>query len=73
MAIALVGCYKGFTISVAGGAEGVGKATTGSAVVSLMLILVLGRATEPSAIYSSATEIGDYRGTILGGPIILGL
>ena len=41
MAIALVGCYKGFTISVAGGAEGVGKATTGSAVVSLMLILVL--------------------------------
>ena len=41
MAIALVGCYKGFTISIAGGAEGVGKATTGSAVVSLMLILVL--------------------------------
>jgi phospholipid/cholesterol/gamma-HCH transport system permease protein len=41
MAIALVGCYKGFTISIAGGAEGVGKATTGSAVASLMIILVL--------------------------------
>ncbi len=41
MAIALVGCYKGFTISIAGGAEGVGKATTGSAVASLMIILIL--------------------------------
>ena len=41
MAIALVGCYKGFTISVTGGAEGVGKATTGSAVASLMIILAL--------------------------------
>jgi phospholipid/cholesterol/gamma-HCH transport system permease protein len=41
MAIASVGCYKGFTISSAGGAEGVGRATTGSAVTSLILILVL--------------------------------
>ncbi|RKU26882.1 ABC transporter permease [Candidatus Poribacteria bacterium] len=41
MAIAAVGCYKGFSISTAGGAEGVGIATTGSAVVSLITILVL--------------------------------
>lgn len=41
MAIASVGCYKGFTISSAGGAEGVGKATTGSAVTSLISILIL--------------------------------
>ncbi|MBI1927350.1 ABC transporter permease [Candidatus Poribacteria bacterium] len=41
MAIASIGCYKGFTISSAGGAEGVGKATTGSAVTSLITILVL--------------------------------
>ena len=41
MAIASVGCYKGFSISTAGGAEGVGTATTGSAVTSLITILVL--------------------------------
>ncbi|MCH8289924.1 ABC transporter permease, partial [Candidatus Poribacteria bacterium] len=41
MAIASIGCYKGFTISSADGAEGVGKATTGSAVTSLVIILVL--------------------------------
>lgn len=41
MAIAAVGCYKGFSISTAGGAEGVGTATTGSAVISLITILVL--------------------------------
>jgi phospholipid/cholesterol/gamma-HCH transport system permease protein len=41
MAIASIGCYKGFTISSAGGAEGVGKATTGSAVTSLITILVV--------------------------------
>jgi phospholipid/cholesterol/gamma-HCH transport system permease protein len=41
MAIAAIGCYKGFTISTAGGAEGVGKATTESAVTSLVIILVL--------------------------------
>ncbi|MBI5789464.1 MAG: ABC transporter permease [Candidatus Schekmanbacteria bacterium] len=36
--IALIGCYKGFYTS--GGAEGVGKATTGSVVISSMLILI---------------------------------
>ena len=41
MAIASIGCYKGFTISSAGGAEGVGKSTTGSAVTSLVSILAL--------------------------------
>ncbi len=41
MAIAAIGCYKGFSISTAGGAEGVGVATTGSAVISLITILVL--------------------------------
>lgn len=41
MAIAAVGCYKGFSISTAGGAEGVGTATTGSAVISLVTILIL--------------------------------
>lgn len=41
MAIAAVGCYKGFSISAAGGAEGVGTATTGSAVISLIAILIL--------------------------------
>ena len=41
MAIAAVGCYKGFSISTAGGAEGVGTATTGSSVISLITILVL--------------------------------
>lgn len=37
--IGLIGCYKGFNAK--GGAEGVGKATTGAVVVSCMLILVL--------------------------------
>jgi len=37
--IGLIGCYKGF--STEGGAEGVGKATTGAVVVSCMLILIL--------------------------------
>ena len=41
MAIAAVGCHKGFSISAAGGAEGVGTATTGSAVISLIAILIL--------------------------------
>ena len=41
MAIAAVGCYKGISISTAGGAEGVGTATTGSAVISLITILIL--------------------------------
>jgi phospholipid/cholesterol/gamma-HCH transport system permease protein len=36
--IALICCYKGFAAS--GGAEGVGKATTGAVVVSFMTILV---------------------------------
>ncbi len=36
--IALVGCYKGFYTR--GGAEGVGKATTGSVVISSMMILI---------------------------------
>ncbi|MEI7903944.1 MAG: ABC transporter permease [Candidatus Firestonebacteria bacterium] len=36
--IAIIGCYKGFETS--GGAEGVGKATTSSVVISSMLILV---------------------------------
>ena len=36
--IATVGCYKGFETS--GGAEGVGKSTTSSVVISSMLILV---------------------------------
>lgn len=36
--IAKVGCYEGF--SVRGGAEGVGKATTSSVVVSIFLIIV---------------------------------
>jgi phospholipid/cholesterol/gamma-HCH transport system permease protein len=35
--IAKVGCYEGF--SVEGGAEGVGKATTSSVVVSIFLII----------------------------------
>ena len=37
--IGLIGCYKGFNAE--GGAEGVGKATTGAVVVSCMLILIL--------------------------------
>ncbi len=36
--IAIIGCYKGFYTE--GGAEGVGKATTGAVVISCMLILV---------------------------------
>jgi phospholipid/cholesterol/gamma-HCH transport system permease protein len=36
--IALIGCYKGFFTR--GGAEGVGQATTGSVVISSMLILI---------------------------------
>ena len=38
MIIATVSCYKGFNTE--GGAEGVGKATTGAVVVSSMLILI---------------------------------
>lgn len=37
--VGLIGCYKGFTAE--GGAEGVGKATTGAVVFSSMLILIL--------------------------------
>jgi len=37
--VGLIGCYKGFHTE--GGAEGVGKSTTGSVVVSCMLILIL--------------------------------
>lgn len=36
--IAIISCYKGF--STEGGAEGVGKSTTGAVVVSSMLILI---------------------------------
>jgi len=36
--IAIIGCYKGFETS--GGAEGVGKSTTNSVVISSMLILI---------------------------------
>jgi phospholipid/cholesterol/gamma-HCH transport system permease protein len=36
--IALISCYKGFYTS--GGAEGVGRATTGAVVVSFMTILI---------------------------------
>src|SRR3990172_9015231 len=36
--IALVSCYKGFYTS--GGAEGVGKATTGAVVISFMTVLI---------------------------------
>ncbi len=39
VAIAIVGCYKGFYTK--GGAEGVGKATTSAVVISMMLILIL--------------------------------
>lgn len=38
MAISLISCYKGFYAE--GGAEGVGKATTGAVVVSCMTILI---------------------------------
>jgi phospholipid/cholesterol/gamma-HCH transport system permease protein len=37
--VGLIGCYKGFTTE--GGAEGVGKATTGAVVISCMMILIL--------------------------------
>ncbi len=37
--IGVISCYKGFNTE--GGAEGVGKATTGAVVVSCMLILIL--------------------------------
>lgn len=37
--VGIIGCYKGFTTQ--GGAEGVGKATTGAVVISCMLILIL--------------------------------
>ena len=37
--VGLIGCYKGFHTE--GGAEGVGKSTTGAVVVSCMLILIL--------------------------------
>ena len=37
--VGIIGCYKGFNTE--GGAEGVGKATTGAVVVSCMLILIL--------------------------------
>ncbi|MCK5286768.1 MAG: ABC transporter permease [Thermodesulfovibrionia bacterium] len=37
-ALSLIGCYKGFYAT--GGAEGVGKATTGAVVISFMVILI---------------------------------
>ena len=37
--IALVSCHQG--LSVAGGAEGVGKATTQAVVISIVLIIVV--------------------------------
>jgi phospholipid/cholesterol/gamma-HCH transport system permease protein len=37
--IIVVSCYKGFTTT--GGAEGVGKATTSSVVISIVLILIM--------------------------------
>jgi len=37
--VGVVGCYKGFNTQ--GGAEGVGKSTTGAVVISCMIILVL--------------------------------
>ena len=36
--VALVGCYKG--LNTENGAEGVGKATTGSVVTSIILIFI---------------------------------
>ncbi|HIE27275.1 TPA: ABC transporter permease [Candidatus Poribacteria bacterium] len=41
MIIAIVGCYKGFSVNTTAGAEGVGDVTTGSAVTSIILILVM--------------------------------
>jgi len=40
MIIAIIACYKGFSVDSTAGAEGVGSATTGTAVISLILILV---------------------------------
>ncbi len=40
MIIAIIACYKGFSVSSTAGAEGVGNATTGTAVISLILVLV---------------------------------
>ncbi len=37
--VALIGCYQGFKTT--GGARGVGKATTGSVVISFLLIMIL--------------------------------
>lgn len=37
--VGIIGCYKGFNTQ--GGAEGVGKATTGAVVISCMIILIL--------------------------------
>lgn len=41
ISIAIVGCYKGFSVSSSNGAEGVGRATTGSAVTAIMIILII--------------------------------
>ncbi len=41
MVIALIGCYKGLSVNPAEGAEGVGNATTGSAVTSFMVVLMV--------------------------------
>ena len=41
ISIAIVGCYKGFSVSSNNGAEGVGRATTGSAVTAIMIILII--------------------------------
>ncbi len=40
MIIATIGCYMGFSVAPTTGAEGVGKATTSCAVMSLVLILI---------------------------------
>ena len=37
--IGIIGCYKGFTTE--GGAEGVGKSTTGAVVLAIMMILAI--------------------------------
>jgi len=41
ISIAIVGCYKGFSVASSNGAEGVGRATTGSAVTAIMIILII--------------------------------
>ena len=38
--MALVGCYRGVSVSAAGGAEGVGRATSSAAVISFILIII---------------------------------